>query len=129
LKSAGSLIRWRNPEQRPKRILTIKENWHSFQSDLFADTEAGGISFFSRGEQTGVELVKFGELEGKIKNLVQDFNVLKKRNEELEKLLEVRSGELKEAEYKIKQINEERNSVRQKVDSLLGLLEDIDPSQ
>lgn len=75
-----------------------------------------------------MELVKFGELEEKIKNLVQDFNLLKKRNEELEKILEVRNGELKEAEYKIKQINEERNSVRQKVDSLLGLLEDIDPS-
>jgi uncharacterized coiled-coil DUF342 family protein len=75
-----------------------------------------------------VELVKFKELEERIKGLVEEYNTLKKRTKELEELVSIKSGELKEANGKIAKLNEERDSVRQKVDTLLDLLEDINAS-
>jgi len=72
-----------------------------------------------------VELVKFKELENKIKNLISEHSLLKKKNQELEELLKNRGLELEEANIKIKGLNEERNSIRTKVDSLLDLLQDI----
>jgi uncharacterized coiled-coil DUF342 family protein len=76
-----------------------------------------------------VELVKFKELEERIKGLVEEYNTLKKRTKELEELVEIRTGELKEANGKIARLNEERDSVRHKVDTLLDLLEDINASE
>ena len=76
-----------------------------------------------------MELVKFKELEERIKGLVEEHNTLKKRTKELEELVEIKTGELKEANGKIARLNEERDSVRHKVDTLLDLLEDINASE
>jgi uncharacterized coiled-coil DUF342 family protein len=76
-----------------------------------------------------VELVKFKELEQRIKGLVEEYSTLKKRTKELEELIEIKNGELKEANGKIAKLNEERDSVRHKVDTLLDLLEDINASE
>jgi len=76
-----------------------------------------------------VELVKFKALEERIKGLVEEHNTLKKRTKELEELVTIKSGELKEANGKIAKLNEERDSVRHKVDTLLDLLEDINASE
>jgi len=76
-----------------------------------------------------VELVKFKELEERIKGLVEEYSTLKKRAKELEDLIEIKNGELKEASGKIAKLNEERDSVRHKVDTLLDLLEDINASE
>ena len=72
-----------------------------------------------------MELVKFEELEDKIKDLIEEHASLKKRNSELEELLKSKGLELEGANNKIRGLNEERNSVRTKVDSLLDLLQDI----
>jgi uncharacterized coiled-coil DUF342 family protein len=76
-----------------------------------------------------VELVKFKELEERIKGLVEEYNTLKKRTKELEELVALKSGELKEANGTVAKLNEERDSVRHKVDTLLDLLEDINASE
>lgn len=76
-----------------------------------------------------MELVKFKELEERIKGLVEEYNLLKKRTKELEELIEIKSGELKEANSRIAKLNEERDSVRNRVDTLLDLLEDINASE
>lgn len=76
-----------------------------------------------------MELVKFKELEERIKGLVEDYNTLKKRTKELEELVAIKSGELKEANGTVAKLNEERDSVRHKVDTLLDLLEDINASE
>jgi chromosome segregation ATPase len=72
-----------------------------------------------------VELVKFEELENRIKNLIDEHALLKKKNDELEELLKRKGRELEEANNKIGGLNEERNMIRTKVDSLLDLLQDI----
>ena len=76
-----------------------------------------------------MELVKFRELEQRIKGLVEEHQALKRRLKELEELVEIKSGEVREANSKIAKLNEERDSVRQKVDTLLDLLEDINASE
>ena len=76
-----------------------------------------------------MELVKFKELEERIKGLVEEYNTLKKRTKELEELVEIKTGELKEANGRIAKLNEERDSVRNRVDTLLDLLEDINASE
>lgn len=80
-------------------------------------------------ETSIVELVKFKELEERIKGLVEEYSTLKKKTKELEDLIEIKNGELKEANGKIAKLNEERDSVRHKVDTLLDLLEDINASE
>jgi uncharacterized coiled-coil DUF342 family protein len=72
-----------------------------------------------------VELVKFKELENKIKHLISEHSLLKKKNQELEELIKNKGLELEEANIKIRGLNEEKNSIRTKVDSLLDLLQDI----
>jgi uncharacterized coiled-coil DUF342 family protein len=72
-----------------------------------------------------VEIVKFEELESKIKNLIEEHTLLKKKNHELEELLKAKGRELEEANNKIGGLNEGRNIIRTKVDSLLDLLQDI----
>ena len=72
-----------------------------------------------------MELIKFKELDGKIRNLISEHSLLKQKNQELEELLKNKGVELEEANIKIRGLNEERNSIRTKVDSLLDLLQDI----
>lgn len=72
-----------------------------------------------------VELVKFEELESKLKNLIEEHIFLKKKNRELEDFIKSKGLELEEANNKIRGLNEERNTIRTKVDSLLDLLQDI----
>ncbi len=76
-----------------------------------------------------MELVKFKELEQRIKGLVEEYNTLKKKTKELEELVAIKNGELREANGKIAKLNEERDSVRDKVDTLLDMLEDINASE
>lgn len=72
-----------------------------------------------------MELIKFKELDNKIRNLISEHSLLKKKNQELDELLKNKGVELEEANIKIRGLNEERNSIRTKVDSLLDLLQDI----
>ena len=72
-----------------------------------------------------MELVKFEELENRIKNLIEEYALLNKKNHELEELLKSKGWEIEEANNKIGGLNEERNIIRTKVDSLLDLLQDI----
>jgi uncharacterized coiled-coil DUF342 family protein len=72
-----------------------------------------------------VELIKFKELDDKIRNLISEHSLLRKKNQDLEELLKNKGAELEEANIKIRGLNEERNSIRTKVDSLLDLLQDI----
>ena len=72
-----------------------------------------------------MELVKFEELENRIKYLIDEYTLLKKKNHELEELIKSKGWELEEVNNKIGGLNEERNIIRTKVDSLLDLLQDI----
>jgi hypothetical protein len=72
-----------------------------------------------------VNLGKFGELEEKIKGIIEDYTVLKRRNQELEESLKNKELELGEANNKTRGLNEEREIIRTKVDLLLGLLQDM----
>jgi len=72
-----------------------------------------------------VESVKFEELENKIKSLINEHELLKKKNHELVELLKSKGVELEEASNKIRGLNEERNIIRTRVDSLIDLLQDI----
>ena len=72
-----------------------------------------------------MNLGKFGELEEKIKGVIEEYALLKKRNQEVEALLKNKELELGEANNKIRGLNEERESIRTKVDLLLGLLQDM----
>jgi uncharacterized coiled-coil DUF342 family protein len=72
-----------------------------------------------------MELIKFGELESKLKNLFNEHAVLKKKNLELEAEIKNKTAELEEVNNKLREFKEERDSVRTKVDSLLKLLQDI----
>jgi chromosome segregation ATPase len=76
-----------------------------------------------------VELVKFGQLEEKIKGLIDDYSILKKEKKELEGLLKKKDGELEEVRKSLKNLQEERDAVRAKVDSLLEMIQDIDDPQ
>jgi len=72
-----------------------------------------------------VNLGKFGELEEKIKGVIEEYALLKKRNQEIEALLKNKELELGEANNKIRGLNEERETIRTKVDLLLELLQDM----
>lgn len=72
-----------------------------------------------------MELVKFKELEDKITGLIEDYSLLKERNQKLEELLTKKGGDLEEAEGRIRKLNEERDAIRTKVDSLLGMMQNI----
>ena len=72
-----------------------------------------------------VEFLKFDELEKKLRDMIGDYALLKKRNQELEGLLQSKDIELEEANRKIGGLREERDAVRTKVDSLLDLLQEI----
>ena len=76
-----------------------------------------------------MEVVKFNELEKKIKNLVEEYAAIKKRNQELEEILRTKNLELEGIKNTIGGLKEERDAVRSKVDSLLELLRDIEVTQ
>lgn len=73
-----------------------------------------------------MELVKFKELEDKIKGIVSEQVFLKKQIQILEDELKNKVSELEVLSSKLKACDEERNSVRTRVDSLLDLLADIE---
>ena len=73
-----------------------------------------------------MELEKFNELEDKIKGIVSEKVFLKKQIKTLEEALKNKEAELVGLNSKIKASDEERNSVRARVDSLIDLLADID---
>ncbi len=73
-----------------------------------------------------MELGKFKELEDKIKVIVSEQVFLKKQIHILEETLKNKESECESLSIKLKAIDEERNSVRARVDSLLDLLTDIE---
>lgn len=76
-----------------------------------------------------MELVKFGQLEQKIKGLIDDYSILKKEKLELEGLLKKKEGELEEVKKNLKQLQEERDAIRARVDALLDMIQEIDDPQ
>jgi len=72
---------------------------------------------------------KFNELEERIKKIVEDYILLKRDYSELKELLERKDRELEEAGNRIKNLSEEKESIREKVDSLLDMLHDVTVSQ
>ena len=88
---------------------------------------AGEVIYLEYLREKGgiVEFLKFNELEKKINGLLGDYALLKKRNLELEELLQNKITELDEANKKMEGLREERDAVRTKVDSLLDLLQEI----
>ena len=87
--------------------------------------DVGQYERIQRKERT-VELAKFKELEEKIKNILNEYNVLKKKNQELEGRLKNTSLELEGAKDRLKELQEEKDGIHARVDSLLNLLQDID---
>ena len=73
-----------------------------------------------------MELEKFKKLEDKIKVIVSEKVSLKKQIQILEETLKNKEAELERVKGKLKALDEERNSVRARVDSLLDLIADID---
>ena len=73
-----------------------------------------------------MELEKFKKLEDKIKVIVSEKVSLKKQIQTLEESLKNKEAELEGVKGKLKVLDEERNSVRARVDSLLDLIADVD---
>ena len=78
-----------------------------------------------KGYSIYMEVVKFNELEEKVKSIIEEYAELKKKNQELEGLLKSREGDLEAAKNKVSDLSEERDAVRGKVDSLLDMLNNI----
>lgn len=76
-----------------------------------------------------MDLVKFSELEDKIKSIVSEQNFLKKQCQILEEALKNKESEIEKYKSELKALDEERNSVRARVDSLLDLLADIEEAK
>mgnify|MGYP003813581429 FL=1 len=73
-----------------------------------------------------MEIGKFTELEDKIKHIVSEQVFLKKQITILEDALKNKESEIEEYKNRFRVLEEERNSVRARVDSLLDLLADIE---
>ncbi|HOE80100.1 MAG TPA: hypothetical protein PLX58_08180 [Smithellaceae bacterium] len=73
-----------------------------------------------------MEISKFAELEQKIKKIVSEQIFLKKQISALEDTLKDKETEIEDFRNKFKILEEERSSVRTRVDSLLDLLADIE---
>ncbi|HUN54116.1 MAG TPA: cell division protein ZapB [Smithella sp.] len=85
------------------------------------------LTLFNEGRiKSTVELEKFAKLEEKIKVIVAEKVSLKKQIQTLEDTLKSKEAELERVNGKIKALDEERNSVRARVDSLLDLIADVD---
>ncbi|KAF0158268.1 MAG: cytoplasmic protein [Syntrophaceae bacterium] len=73
-----------------------------------------------------MEIVKFTELEDKIKHIVSEQVFSRKQILILEEALKNKELEIEQLQSKVRVLDEERNSVRARVDSLLDLLADIE---
>ena len=73
-----------------------------------------------------MEVGKFTELEDKIKHIISEQAFLKKQILILEEALKNKESEIEGYKSKFNVLDEERNSVRTRVDSLLDLLADIE---
>ena len=73
-----------------------------------------------------MELEKFKKLEDKIQSIISEKVSLKKQIQILEETLKNKEAELEGVKGKLKALDEERNSVRARVDSLLDLIADVD---
>ncbi|HOX16415.1 MAG TPA: hypothetical protein P5347_08575 [Smithellaceae bacterium] len=73
-----------------------------------------------------MEIAKFKELEDKIKHIVSEQVFFKKQISILEEALKNKESEIEQLKSKLRVLDEERNSVRARVDSLLDLLADIE---
>ena len=73
-----------------------------------------------------MELDKFNALEGKIKNILSEYSLCKKQNLELKGLLKNTELELEGAKGRLLELNEERDAIRTKLDTLINLLQDVD---
>ena len=73
-----------------------------------------------------MELEKFKKLEDKIQSIVSEKVSFKKQIQILEETLKNKEAELEGVKGKLKALDEERNSVRARVDSLLDLIADVD---
>ena len=88
------------------------------------------LTLFNEGRiKSTVELEKFAKLEEKIKVIVAEKVSLKKQIQSLEDTLKSKEAELEGVNGKLKALDEERNSVRARVDSLLDLIADVDLSK
>jgi chromosome segregation ATPase len=84
-------------------------------------------TLFNEGRvKSTVELEKFKKLEDKIQSIISEKVSLKKQIQILEESLKNKEAELEGVKGKIKTLDEERNSVRARVDSLLDLIADVD---
>lgn len=76
-----------------------------------------------------MELEKFAKLEEKIKVVVNEKASFKKQIQTLEDTLKNKEAEVEGLKSKLKVLDEERNSVRARVDSLLDLIADVDSAK
>lgn len=72
-----------------------------------------------------MELDKFKELEERIQSIIEEYSLVKKRNSELEALLEGTNAELEKAKSSVRVLTEQEEAVRAKVDLLLDMLHDV----
>lgn len=72
-----------------------------------------------------MELDKFKELEERIQSIIEEYSLVKKRNSELEALLEGTNAELEKAKNSVRVLTEEEEVIRAKVDLLLDMLHDV----
>ena len=72
-----------------------------------------------------MELNKFKELEERIKSIIEEYSLVKKRNSELEALLGGTDTELEKAKSRIRVLTEGEEAIRAKVDLLLDMLHDV----
>ncbi|MBT8490093.1 MAG: cell division protein ZapB [Deltaproteobacteria bacterium] len=101
---------------------------YSFQIQSSSKLEGAAKGYeitAKKGKSETVELSKFNELEEKIKGIIEENTALRKKNRDLEGVLNSKEGELEEIKNKIGILSEERDSVRAKVDSLLDMLQNI----
>lgn len=87
-------------------------------------------TLFNEGRmESTVELEKFSKLEDKIKVIVGEKVSLKKQIQTLEDTLKSKEAEIERLNGKLKALDEERDSVRARVDSLLDLIADVDSAK
>jgi len=87
-------------------------------------------TLFNEGRMnSAVEMEKFSKLEDKIKVIVNEKVSLKKQIQTLEDTLKSKEAEIERLNGKLKALDEERNSVRARVDSLLDLIADVDSAK
>ncbi len=68
---------------------------------------------------------KFKELEERIQSIIEEYSLVKKRNGELEALLEGTNAELEKAKNRVRVLTEGEEAIRTKVDLLLDMLHDV----